>query len=135
MTTYVLDAAAGADLLLDTAPGRAMAAQFEADAAWWVPDHYFLEVASVLRRAELKGMITPAKATSAIHGLGVAPLRRAQVRQLLVESWALRGHLTLYDAPYVVLAAHLGATLVTSDLRLARSPGLKLPTITPEQPG
>lgn len=50
---------------------------------------------------------------------------------VLDAAWAKRGHLTTYDAPYVVLAEHLGATLVTSDLRLANSPGLAVPVVTP----
>jgi len=37
--------------------------------------------------------------------------------------WQLRGNLTAYDAVYVALAEVLGATLVTTDRRLARAPG------------
>ena len=131
MTTYVLDASSGADLLLDTVGGRSILDQLQLGAQWWVPEHYFVEVASVLRRAELSGLINPTKAASALRSLTVAPLHRVQVRPLLEEAWSKRGHLTVYDALYVVLAQHLNATLVTSDLRLARSPQLSVPVIVP----
>ena len=131
MTTYVLDASAGADLLLDTSGGRSILDQLQSGAQWWVPEHYFVEVASVLRRAELGGTINSAEAASALRSLNVAPLRRVQIRPLLEEAWSMRGHLTVYDALYVVLAEHLNAILVTSDLRLARSPQLSVSVIVP----
>lgn len=131
MTVYVLDASAGADLLLDTASGRSLVHQFESDAEWWVPEHYFVEVASVIRRAELGGGLTIAEATIALDRLDQAPLRRAQIRPLLKAAWRTRANLTVYDALYVVLAEHLDASLVTADLRLAHAPNLPVSTITP----
>jgi len=38
---------------------------------------------------------------------------------------------TVADSLYVVMARHLGADLVTTDLKLANSPTLGVPTITP----
>lgn len=61
MTTYVLDASAGADLLLDTQVGRTILSRLQPGSQWWVPEHYFVKVASVVRRAELTGMITTTK--------------------------------------------------------------------------
>ena len=72
MTTYVLDASAGADLLLDTLGGRSILNQLQSGAQWWVPEHYFVEVASVLRRAELGGIINSAEAASALRSLTVS---------------------------------------------------------------
>lgn len=46
MTVYVIDASAGADLLLDTANGRAIEDAVEPNAEWWVPEHYYAEVMS-----------------------------------------------------------------------------------------
>ncbi|MDQ3106629.1 MAG: hypothetical protein M3Q68_02360, partial [Actinomycetota bacterium] len=37
------------------------------------------------------------------------------MRPLLASAWAKRGHLTIADALYVVLAEQLSATLVTAD--------------------
>jgi hypothetical protein len=50
VTRYVLDASAGVEFLLDTTRGRSLAARLSADAEWWVPEHYYVEAASVLRR-------------------------------------------------------------------------------------
>ena len=116
MTTYVLDASAGADLLLDTAAGRDLLPRVQRGAQWWVPEHYFAEVASVLRRAESSGAITHEDAARAVGSLATAPLHRVQVRPLLGEAWTKRGNLTIYDALYVVLAEHLHAVLVTTCL-------------------
>ncbi|MBK5224804.1 MAG: type II toxin-antitoxin system VapC family toxin [Acidimicrobiia bacterium] len=96
-----------------------------------MPEHYFVEVASVIRRAEVTDALTAAEAAAAIGGLDRAPLRRVQIRPLLQAAWRLRGHITVYDALYVVLADHLHATLVTSDLCLAGAPNLPVATITP----
>jgi predicted nucleic acid-binding protein len=63
--------------------------------------------------------------------LASAPLRRVQVRPLLPEAWSKRGNITMADALYVVLAEHLGDSLVASDLKLVNAPGLGVPTIHP----
>jgi predicted nucleic acid-binding protein len=97
----------------------------------WVPEHYLAEMGGVLRRAELKGLASPARITHAFHQLTTGRLHRVQIRQLMDTAWSRRGHLTFADALYVVLAEQLGATLVTADVKLARSPGLEVPTITP----
>jgi predicted nucleic acid-binding protein len=39
--------------------------------------------------------------------------------------------MTVADALYVVVANHLGADLVTTDLKLANSPTLPVSTVTP----
>lgn len=102
MTVYVLDASAGADLLLDTESGRSLVHQPESAAEWWglpwVREYYFVEVASVIRRAELGGGITTAEAAIALDRLDQAPLRRAQIRPLLKAARRMRANLTVYDA-------------------------------------
>lgn len=131
MTTYVLDASAGVELLVDTDRGRAIQAQLVAGAEWWVPEHYYSEVAGALRRGELTGAYTPERTKRAFDNLTTAAVRRAQVRPLLAEAWSLRANLTVADAVYVVLADHLDATLVTADIRLAQAPNLPVPTVHP----
>ena len=59
------------------------------------------------------------------------PVFLVSTAALLAEAWALRHAVTVNDACYVVLARHLGATLVTGDLRLARTPQLDVPTLVP----
>jgi predicted nucleic acid-binding protein len=131
VTTYVLDASAGTDLLLDTSVGRSLIPRLQAGAQWWVPEHYFVEVAAVLRRAELAGSIDEATARRACDSLATAPLRRAQVRPLLTDAWSKRANITIHDALYVVLAEHLHAVLVTTDRRLANVHNLTVEVISP----
>ena len=130
MTVHVIDASASVDLLLETPAGLALEAQLPPGARWWVPEHYFIEVPSALRRIEIQGAATPTRVATAFARFTSAPTTRVQVRPLLSDAWARRGHLTIADAIYVVLAEHLDATLVTTDRRLAASPGLTIATIT-----
>ena len=131
MTRLVLDASAGVELLLNTPRARSLSAKLPESAEWWVPEHYFVEVAGALRRAALNGDATPERVDRAFSMLDRAVVLRAQVRPLLVDAWAHRSSMTIADALYVVLAEHIGASLVTADARLARSPGLVVPTIVP----
>jgi predicted nucleic acid-binding protein len=127
----VLDASAGFELLVETKRGQRLLDQVPAGAEWWVPEHYFLETAAALRRAELRGVVTLAAAQAAATRLRVSRVHRVQVLPLLDEAWSRRGHLTIGDALYVVLAEQLSAVLVTGDVKLAGSPGLAVRTITP----
>lgn len=127
----VLDASAGFELVLETPAGQSLLDKLPPSPEWWVPEHYLVETASALRRAEYIGAVTTAQASAAFHRLEAGKLHRVQVWPLLPESWKRRGHLTIADALYVVLAERVGATLVTADLNLAGSPGLAIPTITP----
>ncbi len=79
--------------------------------------------------AENLSAIPPAQAADAFERLSSATVHQAQVRPLTL-AWQRRGHLTIADGIYVVLAEQISATLVTADLRLSRSPGLAVPTIT-----
>lgn len=131
MTDLVLDASASVDLLLDTATGRMLQPLLPTGARWWVPEHFFAEVAGALRRAELRGGVLPARAAQAMTSLSGAPLRRVQVRPLLADAWSKRANLTIADALYVVLAEHLDAAPVTTDVRLANTPTLGVATVHP----
>ena len=130
MTRLVLDASADAELALNTTRARSLPERFPPSAEWWVPEHYFVEAAGALRRAGLDSSATPPQVDRAFVMLERAVLRRAEVRPLLADASNRRVTLTVADALYVVLAEHLGATLVTFDERLARSPGLTISTIT-----
>ena len=131
MTRLVLDASAGVELLLDTERGRSLATNLPAGAEWWVPEHYYVEVAGALRRAELRADAPPERIDRAFRRLGEAALFSVAIAPLLTEAWDRRAALTIGDALYVVLAEHLDATLVTADERLARAPGLGVPSIVP----
>lgn len=131
MTRLVLDASAGVELVLRTPIGRQLEARLPRGATVWVPEHYFVEVAAVLRRSELNDRFPSPRIQVALGRLLTAPLNRVSVAPLLPEAWVLRHNLTVADALYVVVASHLEAALVTTDQRLAAAPALQVETITP----
>jgi predicted nucleic acid-binding protein len=131
LSAIVLDASAGVELVLQTPLGRRLAAKLPAGTTTWVPEHYFTEVAAVLRRHEINGVFAPARIQVALDRLLTASVHRVEVKPLVTEAWHLRHNLTIADALYVVVAQHLQALLVTTDARLARSPGLPVATLTP----
>ncbi len=85
------------------------------------PELVDLEVVSVWRR--LLG--DERRARLALADLSEIPLRRCAHIPLIARCWELRGNVTPYDASYVALAEALGVTLLTTDARLARAPGIR----------
>lgn len=69
------------------------------------------------------GATRPAKALEALGYLEDLHLNYHDHLPFARRIWALRGNLTAYDAAYVALAEALHATLITSDKKLADSPG------------
>lgn len=126
----VLDAAAVLDLLLRDPPGRWVQAWLSADPDAATPHLCDVEVTSALRRRERQGSVEPRRAERALTRLQALPVERLPMRPLLRAIWSHRANLTAYDAAYVALAEHLGATLVTTDLRLARAPGIAARVVT-----
>lgn len=124
MTPVVIDASAGVELVADTVRGRALRALLPADAVPWVPETFFVEVSSVLRRWDLNATLTPDQIIDAVRQLAAWPLRVVQVRSLFADAWRLRKNLTFADATYVALAEHLRAELLTDDHKLANAPTL-----------
>lgn len=51
------------------------------------------------------------------------PMRRIAHGALVERCWALRTHMTTYDAAYCALAELLDVVLVTADAKLAATPG------------
>ena len=88
------------------------------------PDLIYLEILSVLRRECAAGRMPRRRAELAIADLAALPIEVAHHASLVNRCWELRDNLTSYDAAYVALAEALGATLLTADTRLARSPAL-----------
>lgn len=128
--TIVLDASAGVEWILLSAAGQRVEAAVANDQIW-VPEHFYVETASVFRRLVVTGDLTAPRAALALTQLLDAPLRRAQIVPMLSEAWTLRDNLTIADSLYVVLARHLGATLVTLDSKLAAAPTIGVATLVP----
>ncbi len=124
MTSVVIDASAGVELVADTVRGRALRRLLPADAVPWVPELFYVECAGVLRRWDLNGILSSAQISQAIDELMAWPLRVTQVRGLFADAWRLRANVTFADAVYVALAEHLAADLLSGDIRLANTPGL-----------
>lgn len=82
-----------------------------------------LEVAQVLRRYVLAKEVSEPRARQALEDLEALALTRYSHVLFLDRIWELHVNLTAYDASYVALAEALGATLLTSDARLASAPG------------
>ena len=129
MTPVVIDASAGVELVADTVRGRALRALVPPDAVPWVPETFFVEVGSVLRRWDLNAILTPDQITKAIRQLAAWPLRIVQVRALFADAWLLRENLTFADATYVALAGNLSGKLLTDDHKLANAPTLSVPVL------
>ena len=119
----VADASVVVALLLTPAglEGRVLAA-----AEWLaVPDLLDLEVAQVLRRRVMAGVLSPGHAETALGRLRELPAARHQHGRLLSRAWELRHNLTIYDACYVALAEALAVPLVTADIAMADVPGVR----------
>lgn len=84
-----------------------------------------IEVASALRSMLRRNEIPEPVARRALRRLSRLPIDRLPHSPLIERCWQLRDNLSVYDASYVALAEVLGATLLTSDQRLARSPGIR----------
>jgi predicted nucleic acid-binding protein len=126
----VVDASVIVDLLGRFRPEPIEALLFAADAAIAAPALLDVEVLQALRKLDLQGAI-PASRQDLVDSLRALRIRRYPHAGLLDDIWALRGHLTAYDAAYVALARQLDAKLVTRDARLARAPGLAVETVLP----
>lgn len=117
----VVDASALVDLLLRRPAGRRVATAITDRRSIHAPHLLDTEVLHVLRRWLARGWLTPPRAEEALRDLGDLRLVQHDHRPLRERVWALRERMGAYDATYVALAEALGATLVTTDGRLARA--------------
>ncbi len=122
MAEFVADAAAIVDAL--TAPGGVSARRLT-DSTLHAPHLVDVEVTNALRSLTARGDLETAVAVGAREALLDVVTHRYGHELLLERIWELRHNVRTYDAAYVALAETLGLTLVTSDRRLARTPGLR----------
>lgn len=121
----VLDASAFAEALTSAEPvGAAARARLTEPRRWHAPAILPAEVLSAVRGLLLGGDLTPEHAERARRRLARTRIALHPLAPLADRVWQLRDNLTVYDAWYVALAERLGAALVTTDARLARSSGL-----------
>jgi predicted nucleic acid-binding protein len=80
-----------------------------------------LEVLSAWRRMVSAGIVTASQAREAIDLFGDMGITRHEHLPLLTRVWQLRHDIAPFDASYVALAESLGAILVTTDRKLART--------------
>jgi predicted nucleic acid-binding protein len=122
----VLDASATAFALLDEGEtGDRCRAALQADSQWLAPEHWLIEVLSVIRGNLLGRKIKPEHAAEAAAAAAEMDPVALRTRLLAGRIWELRSNLTTYDAAYVAAAERYRCALVTTDARLARAAGIR----------
>jgi predicted nucleic acid-binding protein len=119
----VVDASAAVEYLLRTPLGVRVGRLLE-KATLAAPELLDAEVLAVIRREVLAGRLAEPRAGEAVDDLRDWGVERLAHRLLLSDAWALRGHVTAYDALYVAAARARRAELVTADGPLSRAPAL-----------
>ena len=120
----MIDASAVVDLLVRRADAASwLANRVRAESSLQVPAVFDLEVLQSLRGLESASAVSSGALVTALSEFVDLRATRHDHGPLRSRIWALRHNLTAYDAAYVALAEALGAPLVTSDARLARSSG------------
>ena len=120
----VLDASAAIEWLLQTSTGQRVEQQiFSQSESLHAPHLLDVEIIQVLRRLVRERVVSVPRADQAITDLLDLRINRYPHFVLLPRIWQLRHNLPAYDAAYVALAEELGATLLTSDARLASASG------------
>jgi predicted nucleic acid-binding protein len=100
------------------------------DDLWFAPAHMPLEVIRTLRKAVLSGALTEADAVAAFQALETAEITYiGTTRMLLRAVWAMRHHVSAYDAAYLAIALQYEAPLVTLDARLATAAAQVAPNV------
>ena len=88
MSAVVIDASAGAEIVANTRRGRALS-QLPFGVEGWVPEHFYAEVLSVIRRRLLiEKTITETDATAAVSRLRSWHLHHAAIHPLVDVAWA-----------------------------------------------
>jgi len=123
----VVDCSAIIDALTHAERGARLRASLDDDL--FAPDLLVSEVLTFVRRQQFDRRLTAAQADSLMASFRAVPIEYLHVWPYSEQIWRWRDNLTAYDAAYVALAAELGATLVTTDLRLARAVDGLVPVI------
>jgi predicted nucleic acid-binding protein len=115
----VADASAVAEVLLARPDAPAVREALLPHSELHVPEHFHVEVLSVLRRYAIQGALLGRRAAEARAGLADLRAVRYPVMEMVEAVWDLRTRLTAYDAAYLTLARRLDVQLITLDHGLA----------------
>lgn len=126
----VLDSSAAVDYLLDLRPRSAWISERLSEAGIAIAPHLIdLEVTSYLRREVGRELISESRALAALAHLASMRLVRYPHLRFLARAWELRHVMTPCDAVFVALAEDAQLPLLTSDIRLASTPGINAPVL------
>jgi predicted nucleic acid-binding protein len=117
----VADASAIAEVLLVRPQAGAVRIALEPHPELHVPEHFHVELLSVLRRYAIRRELSERRASEALAALADLRTLTYPVIALAQEIWDLRAQLTAYDAAYLALARRLDIGLVTLDSGLAKA--------------
>jgi predicted nucleic acid-binding protein len=127
----VLDASCLYEVVIGGTEAEPVRRRLAGDEDQAAPHLIDVEVFGVIRREHHRGTLDATTADQGIEDLRTWPGERFGHQLLLPRAWELRATVRGPDAMYVALAEALGATLLTTDERLARAPG---PTCRVETP-
>ena len=119
--TVVLDASVVISALVDSTPEGRWAASLMETESLACPHIVMPEVANVLRRLEVAGIISASNATEGLNTLTRLNVELYPFIPFARQIWSLRHNMTCYDAFYVAVAEFLDCPLATFDGRLARA--------------
>lgn len=115
----VADASAIAEVLLARPQAESVRGVLAPHPELHVPEHFHIEVLSVLRRYSIRKELSERRAAVALAALEDLRAVRYPVVEMADVVWDLRAGLTAYDAAYLALARRLDVGLVTLDKGLA----------------
>lgn len=115
----VADASAVLEVLLARPAAAAVRDAMAPHPELHVPEHFHVEVLSVLRRYSIRRELSERRAAAALAALTDLRAIRYPVIELADAVWDLRANLTAYDAGYLALAQRLDVRLLTLDSGLA----------------
>ena len=129
----VLDSSAAVDFLLGLEPEAAWVAGHLAghEGDVHAPHLIDVEVTAVIRRFVLERGLTAQSGLQRIRAMAKFDIRRYPHAQLVERVWELRRSVSPPDGFFVALAEALDVPLVTTDRRLARAHGPRIPILAP----
>jgi len=127
----VCDASALVAVLLDGGADGVWATEAISRSELVAPSIVAFEVANIIRRHSLAGIVGADQAAQAHGDLLDLAIELWPYELVAQRVWQLRENLSIYDASYVAVAELTDAMLVTLDRRMRGAPGLRCAVATP----